>query len=117
MNVVQRLYMNLFADEPTTLHRPHGAPLATRMIQGSLLVAGLMLLRLPIVVGKIPIGEFLRAVLAVALSGSLGGGVYYATDFLRVRGSWRQTIANVVSILAYGFFALGALVLVGFLHA
>ena len=101
--------MDLLANEPTTIDQPHGAPLHTRMIQGAVLVAFLMLLRLPTAVGEsIPLGLFLLAVAVVAAGGAAGGAVYYATDPLRARGSWRRTFANVFSLLAYAGFTLGA---------
>lgn len=104
--------MDLFANEPTTVDRPHGAPLRARMFQGAILVAFLTLLRLPTALGEsIPIGFFLLAVAVVAVGGAVGGAVYYATDRLRARGTWRRTFANVFSLLAYAGFTLGAFAL------
>ncbi len=45
----------------------------------------------------------------VAIAGGVGGVVYYATDGLRTGGSWRKTLANVLTLLVYCF---GALVLI-----
>jgi len=58
-----------------------------------------------------PAAILLDFAIAVVIAGATGGVCYYATDVLRVRGGWRQTIANVVSILVYGFVALAAILL------
>ena len=80
------------------------------MLQGAGAVVGLTLFNL---LFRWPAGAqtwMLVPVLAVgALGGAMGGGVWYATDDPRSRGGWRKTLANVTSLLAYGLFVFGAL--------
>jgi hypothetical protein len=53
----------------------------------------------------------LAAVSVVAVAGGAGGAVYFAVDGLRARGGWRQTVANVSSLLAYALLLFGVLLL------
>jgi hypothetical protein len=53
----------------------------------------------------------------VGIGGGAGGAIYYATDRWRVRGGGFQTLANVLSLLAYCFVTLLALYLAYLLGA
>jgi hypothetical protein len=43
----------------------------------------------------------------------VGGATYFALDRLRIRGGWRKTAANVLSLLAYAVAGLGLVALIG----
>ena len=91
----------------------HRAPLHTRVLQG----IGLSVLLTAFRVSAyrswrgMPAAVLFDFAITVVIAGAAGGVCYYATDVLPVRGGWRQTVANVVSILVYGFAAIAALFL------
>lgn len=95
-------------------NNPHGASLSTRVLQGTALA--LFLTAFQLLFGSQDKGltgaQLFVLSAGVALGGGVGGAVYFALDGLRVRGGWRKTVANVLSLLAYAgsavaFLALG----------
>ena len=91
----------------------HRASLGARIAQGVGLSLGLTVLR-AISLGSLrgtPWSMLLDFAIALAIGGAVGGGCYYATDSLRARGGWRQTLANVGSILVYGFVIIALLLI------
>ncbi|MFD2513525.1 potassium transporter KefB [Pontibacter locisalis] len=82
----------------------HAASVSKRMLQG----AGIALIL--ITVFLLSAGEpdpnwpklwIIRPLVVVPLAGALGGVLYYNLDHLRSEGSWRKTLAHILSLIGY----------------
>jgi D-arabinose 1-dehydrogenase-like Zn-dependent alcohol dehydrogenase len=73
------------------MHRVHEAPLRTRMFQGAGATILLGAVNLAVLFRRSPstLGQLLVFFVALAIGGSVGGVVYYATDSLRAFTSKR----------------------------
>lgn len=91
----------------------HRAALGTRVMQGVGLSIGLTAFRALSLgsIREVRGAALLDFAIALVVGGAVGGACYYATDSLRVRGGWRQTAANVGSILVYGFVIIALLLI------
>ena len=92
----------------------HAAPLHTRVLQGVGLSIGMTLFRaaaLRFSFRGVRGTDLLAFFGALTIAGAVGGLCYYGTDALRVRRGWRQTVANVITLLTYGAAAAAALLI------
>jgi len=92
----------------------HAAPLHTRVLQGVGLSIGLTLFRAAVYRSSLRgvRGTDLLAFFgALTIAGAVGGLCYYGTDALRVQRGWRQTVANVGTILVYAAVSLATLLI------
>jgi len=89
----------------------HSASLSTRILQGVGLSIALGVFRAAAYrsLSGAPVRVALACLAGLAVGGAVGGGCYYATDRLRVWGGWRQTVANVGTLLVYGLVSAAAL--------
>ncbi len=94
----------------------HPADIVTRAAQGAGFAIFLTLFRAiaGVAGGKLPAWARVLLLLAVAIGGAAGGVIFYATDWWRIRGGWRKTTANVVSLLGYAAVTLLALLSIGY---
>lgn len=91
--------------------------LPARMVQGAAVAVLMTVVNLAVQsaqgVNAIPFALSLLVLGVSAVAGLVGGAVYFATEPWRVRGGWRKTGVNVVTILVACAMAVALLVLAG----